>query len=79
MDTPKAIGERLLLARRRQALTQAEVADKAGVGALTVSRIERGDFQDAPRPSTVRKITDALGIKPAWLLYGESEEGKAAA
>ena len=33
-----------------------------------------------PRQSTVRKLADALGVDPAWLLFGETEwEGKDAA
>lgn len=78
MDTPQEIGLRLLEARRRKALTQSELAERAGVGVITVLRIERGTFQKAPRPGTVRKLSEALGIDPGWLLYGDAE-GKAAA
>ena len=80
MEHPRAIGERLLIARRRRVMTQTELAAAAGVTPLTVSRLERGDFQQSPRPSTVRKLCEALDIAPSWLLYGEEEEmGKAAA
>ena len=80
MQDPKAIGERLHIARRRKALTQRELAERARVGALTISRIERGDFEDAPRPTTVRGLAEALGVDPAWLLFGDEDEmGKAAA
>lgn len=79
MNEQKAIGERLLIARRRHAWTQQELAERAGVKPLTISRIERGEFQAMPRPATLRGIADALEVDPGWLLYGESEEGKAAA
>ncbi len=80
MQNPKEIGERLLITRRRRALTQKELAERAHVGALTISRIERGEFDEAPRPTTVRGIAEALGVDPGWLLFGDEEEmGKAVA
>ncbi len=78
MDAPNKIGERLLLARRRKAITQSELANLAGVKRLTISRIERGEFFEFPRPGTVKGLADALGVEAAWLLFGE-DEGKAAA
>ena len=79
MDTPQEIGDRLQEARRRRALTQAELETASGVRRLTISRIERGQFEETPRPQTVRRLCEALGIEPGWLLYGDGEEGKAAA
>ena len=80
MHDPKSVGERLHIARRRRALTQRELADLASVGTPTISRIERGDFEEAPRPTTVRKIANALDVDPGWLLFGEGDDmGKAAA
>jgi len=72
------IGERFLIARRRKALSQKELAALAKVGVLTISRIERGEFQDMPRPATVRGIAAALDVSPGWLLFGD-EQGKASA
>lgn len=47
------------------ALTQAELAAKAGVGRVTVSRLEQGhDCQ----PPTLRKLADALGVEPRALI-----------
>ncbi len=74
----KTIGERLRLARLRRALSQENLAAKAGVPVVTISRIENNRY-GTPRPGTVRKLSMALEIDPAWLLFGESEEGKAAA
>ena len=47
--------------REEQLLTKAELARKAGVSALTVSRIENG--HDC-RVDTKRKIILALGLQP---------------
>jgi len=50
------------------ALTQDELAEKAGVKRHTITRLEGGG--DA-RPPTVRRLADALGCTPADL-YAES-------
>ncbi len=51
--------------RERRALTQKELADKAGVTQLSITRIETG--QQNARPTTVRKLAKALRIKPEQL------------
>ena len=61
--------DRLRLERQRQALTQEELAHRAGITRLAVSQLERGLVQ--PRPPTLRKLAEALGIKPAGLLVNE--------
>ena len=48
--------------REDQLLTKAELARKAGISALTLSRIESGR---ECRVDTKRKIILALGLKPA--------------
>lgn len=57
---------RLRLVRERQALSQKELAAKAGVSPVTISRVENG--VDDPQPSTIRKLAKALGVKPADLM-----------
>jgi transcriptional regulator with XRE-family HTH domain len=57
---------RLRAIRERKALSQRELAAKAGVSPVTVARIETG--QDEPYPSTVRKLAAALGVEPAELM-----------
>lgn len=37
------LGEQIRLARTRRRLTQAELAERVGVSALTIGKIERGD------------------------------------
>ncbi|HEX4087629.1 MAG TPA: AAA family ATPase [Trebonia sp.] len=50
--------------RGRVGLTQAELADRAGLGERTVSNLERG-ISRAPYASTVRLLADALGLSGA--------------
>jgi transcriptional regulator with XRE-family HTH domain len=52
---------RLRFFRNELALSQDDLAEKAGVGRATVARGERGL---AIRPSSVRKLARALGVKP---------------
>jgi transcriptional regulator with XRE-family HTH domain len=75
MET-ETLGTRLEATRRLRVLTQAELAQAAGVALITVNRLEN-DAIDNPRPDTVRKVAKALDVDPAWLLFGD--EGKAAA
>ena len=60
-------------------LTQAELAHQAGVGVVTVSRLEN-DQGTNPRMSTVKQLAAVLDVDAAWLLFGEDDRmGKAAA
>ncbi len=59
------IGDRLKALRIEQALTQEELATKAGVAANTVARLERNETE--PHMSTARKLAQALGIHPREL------------
>ncbi len=59
--------EKLRAERRRAALTQEELAKRAGVGVATIARIEGGDIEE-PRVSTLRKLAEALGMEPRNLL-----------
>jgi len=55
------------LQRRRleAALSQTELGDKATVSRATIARIERGE---EARPSTLRRLADALGCTPVDLM-----------
>ncbi len=59
--------EKLRTERRRAALTQEELAKKAGIGVATIARIEGGEIAE-PRVSTLRKLAKALGIEARDLL-----------
>jgi len=64
---------RLREIRQRKALSQQDLAERAGVGEATICRIEQGRVR--PRPSTLRKLAAALGIAPEEL----TEDNKMAA
>lgn len=57
---------RLKLLRERKALTQEQLAKKAGVNRATIARLEGGT--DEPFPTTVRKLADALRVDPEDLM-----------
>jgi transcriptional regulator with XRE-family HTH domain len=63
------IGTQLRAARERALLTQEELASRAEVQPLTISRIETDKVE--PRYSTIRKVAKALGIDPTELLPKE--------
>jgi transcriptional regulator with XRE-family HTH domain len=63
---------RLKRARERAALSQAELARKAGVSRVTVARVEA--LLDEPQPRTVRKLAQALGVAPADLMDHSDED-----
>ncbi len=54
------IGARVRAVREGRALTQAEVAEKSGLGPEQISRIENG--RRRPRAKTLRKLAEALGV-----------------
>ena len=60
------------LRRRRQeaALTQVELAGRAGVTPLTIVHLEAGH---PARMSTLRKISRALKVKPADLMAKQED------
>jgi transcriptional regulator with XRE-family HTH domain len=59
-------GANLRAARERLGLTQEQVAQRSGVHATEVSRIEAGKRD--PQVSTVRRLARAVKVKPGQLL-----------
>ena len=49
-------------------MTQADVAQKAGISTNHYATIERGETVSAVSLSNFRKILDALGVKSAQIL-----------
>jgi len=49
--------------RRQKGWSQKDLADESGVGQDTISGIEKGRHE--PRPSTLRKLADALEVEVA--------------
>ena len=68
MDAVVYVGDRLKRLRTDNALTQAELAEKAGLTTAAVARIERNEAE--PRPSTLRKLAAALDAAPRDLTNG---------
>jgi transcriptional regulator with XRE-family HTH domain len=62
------VGDRLKALRIAQALTQEELAHKAGVAPNTVARLERNETE--PHMSTVRKLAQTLNVEPVALVKG---------
>lgn len=63
--------KRLSLARKRRRLTAKGLAERAGLSALTITRLEKGDNQ--PDDSSVRQIADALAY-PIEFFYCDDPE-----
>jgi transcriptional regulator with XRE-family HTH domain len=60
------VGERLKTLRIRRALTQEELAQRAGLTKTAINRLEVDKAE--PRMSTLRKLAQALGVDPSELV-----------
>lgn len=63
------MGERVGELRWRRALSLKALARRAGVSVDAVHRMEH-DGPGVPRPSTIRKVAEALGVDPEYLTEG---------
>lgn len=66
-------GERIRALRKEKKLTLAEFADKIGLTAAAVSKIENG--LSTPYGSTVKAISGAFCVSEKWIMTGEGEPG----
>ena len=66
MEAVVYVGDNVRELRTLNALTQEELADRAGITTTALSRIERNEAE--PRPSTLRKLAAALGVEPRELI-----------
>ncbi len=66
MPTVVKIGDNVKRFRQREALTQAELAEQAGIAEVTLSRIERNVAD--PHMSTIRKLASVLNVHPRELV-----------
>jgi putative transcriptional regulator len=69
------IGPRLRQLRIDAGLTQAELAERAGVADGTISRLERGRLRD-PSAQLVGKLADGLGVGVEQLLRSTAKPAK---
>ena len=60
--------------RRARGLTQAELSEASDVERSHLAKIERGEVEE-PRPDTLRRLAEALGVEVLDLLYGELSVG----
>ena len=65
------IGENVKKYREKANLTQADLAEKVGIGTASVLRIERGEKR--MKLETLRAVADALDISVGLLFYQENE------
>jgi transcriptional regulator with XRE-family HTH domain len=65
------VGENLRRLRRLNALTQAQLAERAGLARSAVARAELD--QTEPHMTTLRKLADALGVHPRELVEGSKD------
>jgi transcriptional regulator with XRE-family HTH domain len=62
----RRLGQRIRELRKKQKLSQTELAEKADVALMTISRIERGEHD--PHMKTLARISKALGVSAFGLL-----------
>ncbi len=70
----RILGNKLLTFRKRLAMTQAEIAEKAGISDRTYADIERGTVN--MRLSTFLQICRVLHVTPNEVLIEESHKSK---
>jgi transcriptional regulator with XRE-family HTH domain len=61
------LGERILILRRRQAMTQKQLATEARLNTNTIARVEQGNLKDLGG-QLVARIARALGTSTDYLL-----------
>lgn len=62
---------RLQQARAARGITQSELAKSVKCHDREIARYEHGSVK--PREARLREIAGALGVSPAWLLFGDYE------
>jgi transcriptional regulator with XRE-family HTH domain len=70
---PVPFGLAIRALRRHRGLTQAELADRAGISQAAVSRAERGDASTLT-VRTLERIAEALGARTSLRLFWHGEE-----
>ena len=67
MPQPSVFGDRLLVAREKRGMSQADLAAKTGLSPAVISHFERG-VRQFPSADTLVKLTDALQVSSDYLL-----------
>lgn len=71
VENPEDVRNRLIDLRKKEKLTQKELAAKIGCSLPTVSNVERGVTK--PTMGYIDKIVGVYGIDKEWILYGKGE------
>ena len=67
------VGEKIKAARMAKGMTQEELGKILGVQKSAIAKYEKGRVVNIKR-STLKKISDVLGIRPSELIYEEIEK-----
>ncbi|MFV8849556.1 helix-turn-helix domain-containing protein [Serratia fonticola] len=71
MDTDNTISQRVKSQRTKLGLTQAEVAEQAGITQQSYQQLEAGETK---RPRNLLEIASVLKCTPHWLVYGVNQK-----
>ncbi len=71
LSQPGTLSERLRCKRRQKCLTQKQMATLVGTSQAVIQKIENNC---SLRPRLIDKIAAVLGVRTAWLMYGEGPE-----
>lgn len=79
-ETQKRLGQKIRELRYERRMSQGELAEKAGVALMTISRLERGEHD--PHVATLAKIakgldTPLLGLMRSAGYFGDEENQEA--
>lgn len=66
------LGDRVKDLRKQKNLSQSELAEMVGISYAQIGRYETKGSQ--PPAETLKKIADALGVSPDFLIYGTSDD-----
>lgn len=68
----ETLAERLRTARLEKGWSQEYLASRAETSQAVIQKIENGK---SLRPRNIERIAEALGLRPAWLMFGVREVG----
>jgi len=69
----ETLGDRIRMHRARLRLSQADLGEKVGLSANSISALETGQVD--PRVEVIRRIAKALGVKFMYLV-GEEQDSE---
>lgn len=72
MGMTENFGFRVRETRKKQHLSMEQLGPKMGISGSLVGRYERNE--EHPKPDTIRRFSDALGVDAKWLEKGEYDD-----